>query len=288
MVKPDFGPRTPLDTLEDLILHHIHSADRRLPAWAVEQFALEKSTHPGPTRKVIRKAIKHLVEKGALDYCYEHGCSFLEPSFNKPVRITKRIILKPPDVKGFGQPGDRAIQLMPGASFGTGRHPTTRLSLKGIEFALQGFRPMALGRATKCLDIGTGSGVLAIASVGLGIHTAVGIDQDACARNEARQNIRINGLSDCIRISSKSFEELEERFDLITANLRYPTLMDLLPRMAGGVASGGRVVVSGIYDHEAVPLTQAARVHGLASIWRGKEKRWAGLVLEKAKGREGV
>ena len=270
--------------LEDLILKYISDSEERQPSWRIEQYVSRVSNLFGDRRmqrKEFKCAIKRLVSRGELGYTYQHGCSFLELSFQRPVRISTHVVLKPPGLKGFQQPGDKEIELMHGASFGTGRHPTTRLSIKGIEFALQPVNRLGRNQRSMSLDIGTGSGVLAIASVLLGIHKAVGIDLEVCARKEARENVQMNGLSDRIDISDLEFENITGGFELITANLRYPTLVNMIPQMTSLVGPGGRVVVSGIYDHEMEKIFQKGLEHAFKPLWRESEKGWVGIVFEK-------
>ena len=87
----------------------------------------------------VQRAIRDLVAAGELAYTFEHGRTFLEPSFDRPVRVGERIVLTPPGKEFQPGPGDVVICIAPGASFGGGRHPTTRLALRGVEFALTHF-----------------------------------------------------------------------------------------------------------------------------------------------------
>jgi ribosomal protein L11 methyltransferase len=121
----------------------------------------------------IKTLIKDLVAKRELTYTYEHGCTFVQKSFSKPVRISKSVILKPAGFQYRRQPHDVVIQIKPGASFGDGRHPTTRLAIKGIEFVLKELKPFELNRESTVLDVGTGSGVRCHELAGLmAVYTA--------------------------------------------------------------------------------------------------------------------
>jgi ribosomal protein L11 methyltransferase len=129
------------------------------------------------------------------------------------------------------------------------------------------------------LDIGTGSGILAIAAVLIGIKRAVGIDIDSCARAEAKKNIQLNSLEHRIRILDTRVEDIKEAHALITANLRFPTLKQLCPHMAGIMQKNGAVVVSGIKSEEVEDLLDIYGQNGLQCTWRAEEKEWAGLVF---------
>ena len=150
----------------------------------------------GINKKQTKSVIRELVAGGELAYTYEYGCTFLERSFAKPVRISKHIVLQPPGHHHPANPKDVVVKIKPGASFGAGNHPTTRLAIQGIEFVLLGDQALDKTNNTSVLDIGTGSGVLLITAILCGMQTGLGIDIDACARVEAAENVRINGLDD--------------------------------------------------------------------------------------------
>ncbi len=95
---------------------------RKLEKIASKKYALEK--------KQIKAAIRDLIEGGELIYTYQYGSTFLEKSFSRPVRISKHVVIKPPENSFVSKPGDVVINLARGASFGTGQHPTTRLAVR--------------------------------------------------------------------------------------------------------------------------------------------------------------
>ena len=180
-------------------------------------------------------------------------------------------------------PGDIVVRLRPGASFGVGRHPTTRLALQGIEFALRGDAAARSRTGSRVLDIGTGSGVLAIAAVKLGIENGVGLDIDPCAVAEASHNVRLNGLAGRIEISDRSLEGLDGVFSLVVANLRLPTLVCLAAPIAALTMPGGALVVSGVQQEEQAAVFAAYGRQRFECAWSVAENRWAGLVLYKAR-----
>jgi len=231
----------------------------------------------------VQAAIRGLVAGGELAYTHEHGRTFLEPSFDRPVRVSERIVLSPPDREVPRGPGDIVVCLRPGAAFGVGRHPTTRLSLRGIEFALR--REAAVHRCagSRALDIGTGSGVLAIAAVKLGIENGVGLDIDPCAVAEARNNVRLNGLAGRIEISDRGLEGLDGLFSLVVANLRLPTLARLAAAIAALTMPGAALVISGVQQEEQAAVVAAYGRQRFECVWSVAEDRWIGLVLYKVR-----
>jgi len=229
--------------------------------------------------KDFKTVIRSLVSDRELIYTYHFGCSFLEKSFNKPTRISHRVVLKPHDM--FYQPAfqDIVINIPQGAAFGSGDHPTTRLAVRGIENAVFETDCLKKEKDTRALDIGTGSGVLAIAAVSLGIKTAKGIDIDPCARTEARKNIQLNNLEHRIAIHDHNIQDIHEKFTLITANLRYPTLKQLCSHMTKITEEGGAVVVSGIKTDEVSDLLNEFTQNRFRCVWKTFEKDWAGMVF---------
>jgi ribosomal protein L11 methyltransferase len=220
------------------------------------------------------------VASGELAYTHELGRTFLEPSFDRAVRVARGIVLSPPGRSVSLQPGDVLIRIRPGASFGGGRHPTTRLALRAIEEMLR--RPGIAAEAAggEVLDIGTGTGILAIAAVLLGCTGGMGLDIDPCAVAEARQNVRLNGLDGRIEIADRPLEGIDRRFRLVAANLRLPTLAGLAPRLASLTAGGGNVVLSGIRAEECDELLSAYS-RSFECVWRAEEFEWAGMALKR-------
>jgi len=229
-------------------------------------------------KKRVQKAIRELVAAGELAYTLEHGRTFLEPSFDRPVRVSKRIVLLPPEKAFVPGPEDVAIRIRPGASFGAGRHPTTRLALKGIEYVMTCCEKPPSGRV---LDIGTGTGVLAMAAVLLGIEAGIGIDLDPCAVAEAGANVRLNGLEGRITVSDTAVERISGSYALVAANLRIPTLLRLAPLIAGWTPPGAAVVISGIRLEEGETLLSAYAKQSFEQTWCCEEAEWMGLSLVK-------
>ena len=247
--------------------------------------ALEKSLIEtcGLNKKQIKTVIRDLVSAGELVYTYELGSTFLEPSFNKPVRVSTQVILKPPGHSYQPAPEDVVIQIKPGAAFGDGRHPTSRLAVRGIEYVLKKFISDIPDGLCTVLDIGTGSGILVLTCVGLGIHKGLGIDIDPAARSEAKENVLINRFEDRIKISDQYLETIDGCFDLVTANLRYPTLKKICPCLRKIINPDGFIVFSGIRSHELADLIKAYARKKFEVKWQEKELDWMGVVLKRQK-----
>ena len=267
-----------IKTIRKAILETVSDSRSKLTPIALEKIASEKYALE---KKQVKSIIQGLIANGELIYTYQYGSTFLEKSFNRPVRISKHVVIKPPDNSFASKPGDVVINLAQGASFGTGQHPTTRLAVKGIEYALRECDYFKGSKKTCLLDIGTGSGILVIAAVLLGIKKGMGIDIDPCAIAEAGKNIKINGLGHRIDICDRAFEKIDRVFSMITANLRYPTIKRQLPYMYESVNKKGFVVLSGIKTDEIKDLLEIYKEKGLLCRWKESEQDWVGVVFEK-------
>jgi len=233
------------------------------------------------SRERVQASLRELAAAGEITYVFEHGRSFLEPSFDRSVRVSDRIVLTPPERLCEPRPADVVIRIMPGASFGAGRHPTTRLALKAIDFVL-GRDGESLARpGSRVLDIGAGSGVLALAAVKLGIESGLAIDVDPCAVAEAAANVELNGLGGRIVVSDRAAETIDGDYMLVTANLRTPTLVRLAPYIAEYTAPEGALVISGIRTEECGELLGEFEKNFFKAVWRDEEQGWVGLALKK-------
>ena len=233
--------------------------------------------------KQARAVINALVCQGELIYVYESGCSFVATSFRRPVNVSRRIVLLPPNLSYRPKNHEITVRIRAGAAFGTGEHPTTRLALRGIEYALLDNDPNRRRNETTVADIGTGTGILAIAAVKLGVKRGIGIDRDPCARSEAIENIKLNDLEEKIRISHRPLESLnpQNRFYLITANLRTPTLMQMCAHMATLADGRGNIVFSGIKAQELADIISVYGASGFVPCWQEIQKGWVGIVFRR-------
>ena len=241
--------------------------------------ALEKSlcSARGLDHRRFQKALKSLIRAGDIAYTYRFGCSFVERSFNRAVRVSDKVVLQPPGLRFKGNPDDVVVQIQAGASFGSGAHPTTRLALRALEKALGGIHhPL---KNCSALDIGTGSGVLAITAARFGFGSVLGLDIDPCALSEAKKNVGYNGLGGQIEICDTAPDRLDRRFDLIMANLRYPTLKQLCGLLAGLFRRRGILVLSGVKGDEADALVSRYVAAPFELIHRCDEKNWTGLTF---------
>ena len=166
----------------------------------------------------------------------------------EPIRINDRLWIVPSwHMENFQQEGAACIlQLDPGMAFGTGSHPTTRLCLEWLSDVVKGDEQV--------LDYGCGSGILAIAAAKLGAAEVVGIDIDEKALEAARANALRNNVTLQLHHSRES---LDRKFNIVVANILTNPLKVLAPLLAGRIATGGRIALSGVLEAQAEAVIAA-------------------------------
>ncbi len=270
--------QTSIQTIFTDVIATIVSSPTKIAPSALEKLIFERY---GLNKKQVKSVIRDLVDAGELTYTYEFGSTFLEPSFGKPVRISRYVVLKPPEHHFQPESGDVVIQIKPGAAFGDGRHPTTRLAIRGIEYVLKEFKLDTSEYQSTVLDIGTGTGILVLTAVRLGIHKGVGVDIDPAARSEAKENVSLNHLEDRIDISDQYLETIDSSFSLVTANLRYPTLKKICSCLRKITNPKGCIALSGIRSHELPDLIVSYAGQNFEVLWKDEELDWMGVVLTR-------
>lgn len=224
-----------------------------------------------------------MVAAGELQYAQLLGCTFVELAWLRRLRVSPRIYLCP-EQRASRRSGLDAnavmVYLGQGSAFGVGDHATTKLALAAMDAIFD--RTRIIAGKLRVLDIGTGTGVLAIAAVGLGAASAVALDNDPCALWEARRNAGLNRLEDRIRVTADPVERIAGDFDLILANLRLPTLLSLTETLGARLTGGGMTVVSGIRPEESGALMRAYRSIGLHPCWYRQRKGWAGIAFSRS------
>jgi ribosomal protein L11 methyltransferase len=202
----------------------------------------------------------------------------------EPTEVGRSFLVAPSwKIGPAGSPGRHLIQIDPGMAFGTGTHETTRLCLEAIEQYWKG---------GKLLDIGTGTGILAIAAALMVPDSEItGIDVDPQAVEVARENVSINAASRGMRRPIAPIEIIEgqpgrfsgQTFDLVVANLTAEVIADLLPGLKGLLAAKGRLVLSGILVELADGLEAMLIATGLRVLERRHSGEWAALVARPNK-----
>ena len=185
-----------------------------------------------------------------------------------------RVVVAPPWDLPTRRPGgtEVVVVIRPALGFGSGHHPTTRLALLGLQ---------ELDLSTcDVIDLGTGSGVLAIAAVKLGARRATGIDRDPDALVSARDSVAANHVASRIDLRDGNISRVPGTVPVLVANLTGTVLTSLASVITTLVEPGGHIVLSGILaEEEEVVAGAYRRCAGL--VWRAVEDEWVGMVWEK-------
>ena len=195
--------------------------------------------------------------------------------FFKPLRVGRRLVVTPPWEAPDLAPGDHALVIDPGMAFGTGAHATTRLCLAALEDYLNS------DEIRRVADIGTGSGILAIAAKKLGAQYVLATDVDPLAVRIARRNAGANEVVIDARNAADADSPLQQPFDLLVANILAGTLIELAGEFAGAVRPGGIYIASGIIEERENDVRFYTEAEGFQPLETRREGEWVALVFRR-------
>ena len=215
-----------------------------------------------------------LVEELATRWVAEEDWANAWKQFYTVLHVGERLVVKPRWQEYEPQPDEIVIALDPGMAFGTGTHPTTQLCLEALE------RQSLKGK--NVLDVGTGSGILAIAAAKLGAARVDALDMDPVAVSAARENVADAGLAEAIdvREGTLPLPAAAARCDVVVANITAQTLIALAPALREAVAPGGRLFACGIIEDKANAALAAFHAAGFELRERRQTGDW--VLLEMA------
>ena len=191
----------------------------------------------------------------------------------KPFRVGRRLVVKPSWETWASAPDDLIIEIDPGMAFGTGTHETTALCIELIERYYQG---------GSLLDIGTGSGILAIAAALLGAKPVTAIDIDPDAVRVARENVALNRLEDAITLEQGDLlKGVRGIYDFAAANILAPVICMLAGPLLGYLKPGGCFVCSGIIREREEDVHEALTAAGYEILARTHRGDWCAFAARK-------
>lgn len=201
--------------------------------------------------------------------------------YYSPFPVGQRLYVVPEWMRGEAVPEGRTpLYLNPGLIFGTGSHGTTRLCLEGVERYV---RP-----GDRVLDLGTGSGILAIAALRLGAASAVGCDIDPKATAVAAENAAFNGIGPELRVYTGNVigdrdlqARLAGRYQLVLANIVADVILPLCPLVGDYLAEGSLFLTSGILEGRADEVADALTANGFAVLERRERDGWVSFTAAR-------
>ena len=196
----------------------------------------------------------------------------------KPFHITSHLVIKPTWEPYTPTTDEKVIEIDPGMAFGTGHHASTKLALEFIENYFSENQPEQIS----VLDVGTGTGILAMASVLFGAENATAIDNDRDAVTVASENIVLNNLEHKIKVSTTALDAITDQHRLVIANIIHDTLIELAPSLYRTISTKGKLILAGILAGEQTDnITAAYNRLGLSLEEIRYDGEWSSLLFIK-------
>ncbi len=193
------------------------------------------------------------------------------------LHLGKRVVIKPSWREYVPQPAEIMLEMDPGMAFGTGLHPTTQLCVEALEDRLT--------PGMRVLDLGTGTGILAMVAARLGAAEVLAVDNDINAVAVAQRNARANGVAHQVRVLHGSLAEVGESYDLIVANILAPVIVDMARSgLATRLRWGGVLIVSGVLAEQVSDVAAALTEHSLQPFECRQRDEWVALLARKVSG----
>ncbi|MHA6483712.1 50S ribosomal protein L11 methyltransferase [Paenibacillus sp. strain BS8-2] len=207
----------------------------------------------------------------------------------KPIRVSDTLTIKPTWEEYSPADGERIIELDPGMAFGTGTHPTTALCLQTLESVVRGGEEM--------IDVGTGSGILAIGACKLGAKRVLALDLDPVAVSSATENVRLNNLSEQVEVrlsdllgvlrdggsdtNSASALRVTVPVDLVVANILAEIILLFIDDVYQALKPNGIYIASGIYKNKETDVEEGLVAAGFVIVEKRRDEDWIAFVARK-------
>ena len=243
----------------------------------------------GQRRQIIRQVGDYLAELANIFQVHEPSLAVSEyaeedwgSSWKQhfvPFAIVPGLVIAPTWEQYRAAPGEQVIVMDPGMAFGTGHHATTSLCLALVREVVAG------GGGGRVLDVGTGTGILAMAAALFGAARVLAIDNDPLAVAAAGENVARNHLAPVVEVSGVALEELTDAYSLVVANIIHDTLVEMAGTLDRLVEPGGALVLSGILQGEQTEnIVRSFSALGFAPVRIERRAEWSALLLRKGRG----
>ncbi|GAS83123.1 50S ribosomal protein L11 methyltransferase [Paenibacillus amylolyticus] len=248
-----------------------------------DMVALQSEVHPR-----IEELSEFGIDTGEVRYetrtVDENDWATAWKQYFKPVRVSERLTIKPTWEEYTPEsPDEKIIELDPGMAFGTGTHPTTSLCLRTLETVIQG--------GEEVIDVGTGSGILAIGAIKLGAKHVLALDLDPVAVISARENVELNGLEQQITVKESDLLSVLGSQDpalgvqlpvkVVVANILAEIILLFVDDVYNALESGGTYIVSGIWKNKEQVVHDALVASGFEVSAIHRDEDWLAFVARK-------
>ncbi|MEW6261390.1 MAG: 50S ribosomal protein L11 methyltransferase [Thermodesulfobacteriota bacterium] len=188
-------------------------------------------------------------------------------SYFHPIRVSDRFVVKPTWRDYASEAGEIVLEIDPGMAFGTGMHPTTVLCIRALETVVQ--------PGMRVLDVGTGSGILALAAAKLGAAQVIGVDMDPVASAIAARNLRLNGIqNNFLMFTGRLIESVRMKADIVVSNILTDVVLALSETVRDVMTEGGIWIASGIVESKAQVVSEALKNTGFQDIDQEMLEGW--------------
>jgi ribosomal protein L11 methyltransferase len=269
----------PLDIIQNRDSWEITDLVPGDPAWVTVKAWFSEEGDVEHVRFTLEEGLEEIrglglgqIDPPAYSWVQEEDWANAWKQYFKPTRVGEHFMIIPSWEPYELQEGDVPLYLDPGMAFGTGTHPTTSLCLRKLE---QVVKP-----GHRVLDVGTGSGILAIGSARLGAEQVVAIDIDPVAVKVAKENAERNGVRLDIRTGTIDQVEAEE-YDVVIANIIASIIIDILPDVATRMKKGGKFLASGIIAEKKQSVLDAMTGTWLLPTEVREEGGWVAILATK-------
>ena len=198
-----------------------------------------------------------------------------------PQKISEKVVICPSWEEYKAAEDEIIINLDPGSAFGTGTHSTTRLCVQALEKIINkksSLRGEALSNTFRIADVGTGSGILAVAGIKLGADFAVGVDNDASVISVAVENAEKNNAADKCKFYTGIASDIEGKYEIVVANILAHVLIEAMPKLVQLMKQSGKLILSGIIFEKSQDVQDSCIQNGLKIVEVLQEDSWVAII----------
>ncbi len=244
-------------------------------------FIIVSVSKPNINKATCNKLLKKLVQEKIINSFSITSSTIKNKNWNdkwekkiKVIKVTDRIVIKPTFRKYKSKKNETVITIDPKMSFGTGEHETTKLVIQLLE---KHIKPN-----DNILDVGTGTGILAIVSVKLGAAYALGIDNDEWCFENGIENIYLNNVENNVEIRTAEINKVKKKnFDVVIANIQKNVLLEIASELYAKTKKDGLLVLSGLLYLDEKEIKKRYKELGFKFIEKIKMNEWIALVFKK-------